>query len=528
MKVAITACLLIACAGHEQGPDGPQRSTAQATTRPHDNAEPESGVDVELRVDLNGERRAISPLIYGINGHELAEGRPGVFAFRRLGGNRTSTYNWENNASNAGQDYNQSSDAYFGESNEPARFVLDFIAQAQRDDAEALVTIPLLERIARDKNGPVAPNEVAARFVASRPRSSGAPATTPDPGDGFVYQDAFAARVSRDHPEAAYSLDNEPGSWNVTHPLIHPQRVTYAEVISRSVDYARAIRAVSPRATIYGPASFGLAGWLRLADAPDAGGRDFINVYLDAMASAEQSAGARLLDVFDVHFYPSVDFEGQPVTHAHGDAAGDLRMQLPRSLYDPSYEEPGWIVRDVLHEPIHLLPRLATTIQAHYPGTKLAITEYNYGGGGDISGAVAQADVLGAYGRYGVHAAALWPLWQQPTEYILAAFEVFQRPAGLPPFARTSVPATTSDAARVGVWASVDEESQRVSVVVIHRSRQSLRLRLVVGDAGEARRVVLAGEQPRLQRADPVSNTQGHYDFVSRGPSVTYLTFEPR
>jgi hypothetical protein len=322
-------------------------------------------------------------------------------------------------------------------------------------------------------------------------------------------------------------LDNEPGSWNVTHPRIHPQRVTYAEVITRSVDYARAIRQVAPRSTIYGPASFGLAGWMRLADAPDAAGRDFIHVYLDAMASAEQSAGARLLDVFDVHFYPSVDFEGQPVSHAHGDGAGDLRMQLPRSLYDADYEEPGWIVRDFLHEPIQLLPRLATTIREHYPGTKLAITEYNYGGGGDISGAVAQADVLGAYGRYGVHAAALWPLWQQPTEYILAAFEVFQRPLGLAPFARTSVPAQSSDTAKVGVWASVDEESHRVSVVVVHRSRDSLRLRLDVGEAdGEAQRVVISASESRLQGAEPVANTQGHYDFVSRGPSVTYLTIE--
>lgn len=515
MRVAITTCLLVACAGHEQAPD----TAAQNTT---------TGVDVELRVDVEGTRRPISPLIYGINDHrEIMDGHPGVFTFRRFGGNRTSAYNWENNASNAGEDYHHMSDAFFGESNEPARYVLDFIARAERDGAEALVTVPLLERVARDKNGPVAQNEAATRFVVSRPRSSGEPATTPDANDDAVYQDAFAAHVSGAHPRVSFSLDNEPGSWNVTHPRIHPQRVTYAEVISRSVDYARAIRRVAPRSMIYGPASFGLAGWRSLAGAPDAGDREFIDVYLDAMARAEASTGTRLLDVFDVHFYPSPNFEGQRIAEAHGDAAGDLRMQLPRSLYDAHYEEPSWIVTDVLHGPIQLLPRLTRTIRQHYPGTKLSITEYNYGGGGDISGAVTQADVLGAYGRHGVHAAAFWGLWQQPTEYIVAAFDVFQHPGELPPFARTSVPAESSNIEKVGVWASVDEATGRVSVVVVHRSRDSLRVRIDAGaTSGVARRVVLRGSSSSLQAADSISNTDGHYDFVSRGPSVTYLTIE--
>ncbi|MFK8003403.1 MAG: glycoside hydrolase family 44 protein [Polyangiales bacterium] len=518
MKVAITACLLMACAGHEQAPDTASANAQSALA---------GGADVVLRVDVGGTRRAISPLIYGINDHrDIMDSHPGVFTFRRFGGNRSSAYNWENNASNAGEDYHHSSDAFFGESNEPARYVLDFIARAQRDGAEALVTIPLLERVARDKNGPVAQDEIASRFVVSRSRSSGEPVTTPDSTDDVVYQDAFAARVVREHPRISFSLDNEPGSWNVTHPRIHPQRVTYAELITRSVDYARAIRRVAPNSTIYGPASFGLAGWLSLAGAPDAAGRDFIDVYLDAMARAE-TGGTRLLDVFDVHFYPSPDFEGQPIAQVHGDAAGDLRMQLPRSLYDDGYEEPSWIVRDVLHEPINLLPRLTRTIREHYPGTKLSITEYNYGGGGDISGAVAQADVLGAYGRHGVHAAAFWELWQQPTEFIVAAFDVFQRPGDLPPFARTSLPAESNNVEKVGVWASVDEATNRVSVVVIHRSRDSLRLRVDAGEtSGVARRVVLGASSSSLQAAEDISSTNGHYDFVSRGPSVTYLSIE--
>ena len=57
--------------------------------------------------------------------------------------------------------------------------------------------------------------------------------------------------------------------------------------------------------------------------------------------------------------------------------------------------------------PIRLIPRTKDRIDAHYPGTGMAFTEWNYGGGGHISGAVASADVLGIFGREGVGLADL-------------------------------------------------------------------------------------------------------------------------
>ena len=51
--------------------------------------------------------RPISPYVYGVNSQPV----DGVGAtVRRMGGNRQTAYNWEINASNAGSDYNQSSD----------------------------------------------------------------------------------------------------------------------------------------------------------------------------------------------------------------------------------------------------------------------------------------------------------------------------------------------------------------------------------------------------------------------------------
>ena len=53
---------------------------------------------------------------------------------------------------------------------------------------------------------------------------------------------------------------------------------------------------------------------------------------------------------------------------------------------------------------------LQKKIAENFPGTKLSISEYNYGGGGDISGGIAEADVLGIFARMGVFSANEWPL----------------------------------------------------------------------------------------------------------------------
>ena len=63
----------------------------------------------------------------------------------------------------------------------------------------------------------------------------------------------------------------------------------------------------------------------------------------------------------------------------------------------------------------------------NYPGTKTAITEYNWGGQEHINGALAQADILGIFGREGLDLGTLWgppdPVKQLPG---LNAFLVYR------------------------------------------------------------------------------------------------------
>jgi len=77
--------------------------------------------DITVFVDATEPEFAISPLIYGMNmGGPDALPKTGI-PFWRIGGNRWTAYNWENNASNAGSDWYYQNDAYLGGGTTPVR-----------------------------------------------------------------------------------------------------------------------------------------------------------------------------------------------------------------------------------------------------------------------------------------------------------------------------------------------------------------------------------------------------------------------
>ena len=69
---------------------------------------------VNFTINTEADVKDISPYIYGNNNHNNKT--ENNFAALRRGGNRWTGYNWENNASNAGNDWIHFSDNYIPES----------------------------------------------------------------------------------------------------------------------------------------------------------------------------------------------------------------------------------------------------------------------------------------------------------------------------------------------------------------------------------------------------------------------------
>jgi hypothetical protein len=425
-------------------------------------------VDITFTVQANQNIHAISPYVYGVNdGTEAAKVHATIV---RTGGNRLTAYNWENNASNAGSDYMFENDDYLcgqvtcSPTNDTAgAFLAAVVGQAKAANAAALVTVPIVDYVSADKSpaGDVrnsGSNYLSTRFKQNK-AAKGAPFVyPPSTTDAYVYQDEMVHWLSGSAAGTAirWQLDNEPDLWSSTHAEVHPTPVTYAELAMRNIEYATAIKAVVPGSEVFGPVNYGWEGYTTLQNATDSSADgDFVTWWLGQMAAAEQTAGKRLVDGLDLHWYPEATGNGMRIVGGDSSAPVVLaREQAPRSLWDSTYTETSWITADSTNGPITLIPRMMGKIAAKYPGTKLSFSEWNYGGGTDISGAIASADVLGIFGRDGVDMAMMWPTDAETFTY--AAFTAFRNYDGAgAAFGDTSVEATTTDVPDSSVYASL-------------------------------------------------------------------------
>ncbi len=432
--------------------------------------------DVTLTIDTSQANRPISPLIYGINFPSAATIAATRTTLIRLGGNRWTAYNWETNASNAGSDYCFENDNYLTSSTTPGAAVKPTVDAATAAGAAAIVTVPIVDYVAGDEaaqcNVQNTPNYLALHFKQNKATKGSAFSLTPNAADGFVYQDEFVNWLKQTEPSAnvIFQLDNEPDLWSGTHAEVHPNPVTYAELLQRTITYASAIKAVWPSAKVYGPVNYGYEGMVNLQNASDSGANgNFLDYFLKKTQAASTTAGHRLVDTLDVHWYPEATGGGNRITNdASGDSAAEIaaREQAPRSLWDPTYVENSWITNDVLHGPINLIPWMQGKINADNPGTGLGISEWNYGGGNEISGAIADADVLGIYGQQGVTEAAYWPLFANET-YSMAAFEAFRNYDGNGgSFGDTSILASSSSVPTATVYASMNAANHNQLVII--------------------------------------------------------------
>ncbi len=542
---------------------------------------PESQADVTIHVSTT-QRTPISRFIYGMNltgdvNAPYAAGFPWYGArppagvtMDRFGGNRFSAYNWENNYSHAGVDFQHQNDDFLSSSRTPAAAVTARVTAARQRGAATIVTVPMIGYVAADAAGPVdtldatRTTRLATRFKVSAPTKPTALSTSPNTNDGIVYQDEFVFALTRAFPGATgeqttplmFSLDNEPDAWHGTHKAIlgdsadnpsRPRLQTYEGFLATSIAYATAIKRVAPDAIVFGPAFATYAGVLTLGRYPQPdpqhGTRSFVEFYVERVAQAERAAGKRLVDVLDLHWYPAIGTSRGEITNDYAEQDAPMinaRVQSPRSLWDPTFDEHSW-VSGVTNGPIKLIPRLRAIIQQYNPGMKIAFTEYYYGRGGDISGGIAQADILGIFGREGVFAASLWPqsgVYAQPYAgngdrayaYVFGAFRNFVDYDGRGArFGDTGLGTTVSDRVNTSAYSSIDAAG-RVVMVLINKTAAFQRAAVVVSHpsaltTGKAYVMRDGVAIPQLEQTIPFAGNRATVVLPPR--SVTTLQIAP-
>jgi Glycoside hydrolase family 44/Secretion system C-terminal sorting domain len=398
-----------------------------------------SQTPVSYSINTQTNQVAISPYIYG-----CSNGGYSNATIVRQGGNRMTGYNWENNASNAGADYFHQSDDYLcslvgisaPQSNLPAKYTQAIHNSALAINAQSAITIPMAGYVAKDKNGTsvsVAETAPSARWCAIQNIKGSAFSLTPNLSDNFVYTDEYINFLISTYGNSStangiknFLLDNEAAIWNGTHPRIVPSTTNnITNFVNKSIQTAQAIRSMDANVKIWGPESYGFSEYYNFqtaTDWPNYSGTYpiFLSNYLDKMKVASTTNGSRLLDVMSVHWYP--ESNAVSIFSANTDNATVLeRLQSPRSFWDPTFVENSYIGQ-YFSTFLPIIPYLKSQINTYYPGTKFAMTEYDFGADNHFSGGIAEAEALMGFIKTGTDYAFKW---NTLSGYSLSAIQLF-------------------------------------------------------------------------------------------------------
>jgi hypothetical protein len=485
-------------------------------------APPAPTTKLALSVDLNNVTHPISPYIYGWDAFQVPQSEQQAvnLPINRWGGDGTTRYNYLTDA------YNSASDYWFqNNQNTPS-----FDAQVAANNATKTATLGTVPLIGwSTKNVPGCSYSVAKYGAQQKTNPNdtdcgngyapdGSTAIVNDPNDmntpidvtfttGWMQYLVNKWGKAADGGVAIYDLDNEPTWWDGVHIDVHGSQLgqikspppnygpfTYDEVTNKGLQYAAAIKAADPTAKVSGPILDAWyvyfyskkdveEGWSsgpcycyngNPTDRIAHGNVPFIEYYLQQFAANEKKTGVRLLDYLDIHTYFAA-------TGAAFEPAGDTtlqqaRLNSTRVLWDPTYTDPSYTDPNVTANappfPPQLIPMLHAWVAKDYPGTLTSIDEYNWGGQEHINGALAQADILGIFGREGLDLGALWgtpdPATQMPG---LLAFEIYRNYDGANgQFGDMALNSTSSDQGQLSIYGAQRSSDGAMTIVVINKT----------------------------------------------------------
>ena len=233
-----------------------------------------------------------------------------------------------------------------------------------------------------------------------------------------MYRSQWAAALATAFGSAPhfYDMDNEIDIWGGTHRDIHPNPSAYDELRDTYLAEARGLKIWDPAAIRLGPVSCCWWFYWNGANNNDKnahGGVDLLPWWLNEVYWQDQVAGARSLDVFDIHAYPDTP-DTSSFTTAQKQA---LAVRIYRDYWDPTYVSESssinqpWATQIQPNRTIPFrIPRMRALVNTIYPGTPLSITEWSAEivSASDFSTALGDADAYGILGRERVYLASRW------------------------------------------------------------------------------------------------------------------------
>lgn len=445
--------------------------------------------NVTIQVNANEGRLPVSPYIYGRNNNfSGSAGSPtsatnltlykdaGLRFARENGGNNATKYNWRRKISSHPDWYNN---VYSNDWDYASKSIQTNIPYMQ-----TMFAFQLIGKVAGNKNNNFndwSYNQSQLWSGVSQNLAGGGKANTTGgskalmEGNPNLYLMDFNADSTTgilDHWFAAgglglnnsnfryWSMDNEPEIWNGTHDDIMPTQLLATAFMDKYFAVAKAARQRFPGIKLTGPVPANEWQWYKWSsETLKINGTYYcwLEYFIKRVADEQKATGIRLLDVLDIHWYPSESSDADV-------------LQLHRVFFDKNYVYPGvngvksinggW---DNSQTKEYIFQRINDWLAKHFGanhGITLGLTECAFSSSSPNITSVLYASILGTFANNGVELFTPWS-WKTGMWETMHLFSRYAK--GI------RVNSTSSLETMVSAYTSVNSNNDSMTVVLVNR-----------------------------------------------------------
>jgi len=263
-----------------------------------------------------------------------------------------------------------------------------------------------------------------------------------------------------------WSMDNEPEIWNGTHDDVMPSLLSASAFMDSYFAVAKKARERFPEIKLTGPVPANEWQWYKWGNESltiDGKYYCWLEYFIKRVADEQKSSGIRLLDVLDIHWYPSES------------SNADL-VQLHRVFYDENYVYPGangvktingaW---DGSQNKEYIFKRINDWLLKHFGenhGITIALTENDISSSNPNIISVVYASMLGTFADNGVEIFTPWS-WKTGMWETLHLFSRYSK--------GTRVKTTSGNEATVSGYSSINGSNDSMTVILVNRDLSASR-----------------------------------------------------
>ncbi len=263
-----------------------------------------------------------------------------------------------------------------------------------------------------------------------------------------------------------WSMDNEPEIWNGTHDDVMPSLPSASAFMDSYFAVAKKARERFPEIRLTGPVPANEWQWYKWGDQSltiDGKYYCWLEYFIKRVADEQKATGIRLLDVLDIHWYPSES------------SNADL-VQLHRVFFDETYIYPGangvktinggW---DGTQTKEYIFKRINDWLVKHFGenhGITIALTENDIKSSDPNVVSVVYASMLGTFADNGVEIFTPWS-WKTGMWETLHLFSRYAK--------TTRVRTTSPGEATVSGYSTVNSSNDSMTVILVNRDLNASR-----------------------------------------------------